>query len=314
MAATLRSPPADVGMVPFPPAMIVHGAECAIAEAYASSHPLTALQLIDPPLSMARAPERYPALFTPALPEFDFEAHFPVRVVWTTAELQWQAQHSVPWYEVHRIEHQREEAADESLDRFEWPSLEEGVQDTVHWLEDEAGLYVRVLTPGSVVEATPCDLPDEEPLAGEAAPARVPPGTVPDWFTAGTYAFAPDGSKKRPIVLDESDLQERFIRGTGPGGQAINKLSTNVELIHVPTHTRITCQATRSRAQNREIARRLMSQRLEFMIKQTWAHTASSARSKERHLAPSVWQSKWDKQRKRKQNKKKKQKKKLATS
>ena len=65
----------------------------------------------------------------------------------------------------------------------------------------------------------------------------MPAGTVPAWFSAGHYAFATDGSKKRPIILDERDLQERFIRGSGPGGQAINKLSTNVELVHIlPTH------------------------------------------------------------------------------
>ena len=71
-----------------------------------------------------------------------------------------------------------------------------------------------------------------------------------------------------PIDLDERDIRERFIRGSGPGGQAINKLSTNVELVHIPTSTRITCQLTRSRAQNRVLARRQLSQRLEWLIKQ----------------------------------------------
>lgn len=161
MAATMRRPPAHVdghGVAQppaFPPALIARGAACAIAEMYASSFPLSALQLIDPPISMQRAMQRYPSVFgatsatdaaaaaaAPPLREFDFEAQFPVRVVWTRAELAWHAQHGVPWYEVHRIEHQREEAADESLDRYEWDTLESGVTDTVRWLEDEAGLYV----------------------------------------------------------------------------------------------------------------------------------------------------------------------------
>ena len=95
------------------------------------------------PVSMERAKQRYPHLFGGSnIREFDFEATFPVRVTWTPDELAWQAQHQVPWYEVHRIEHQREDAADESLDRYEWDSFEHGVQDTVCWLEDEAGLYV----------------------------------------------------------------------------------------------------------------------------------------------------------------------------
>ena len=119
----------------------------------------------------------------------------------------------------------------------------------------------------------------------------------PAWFSAGHYAFATDGSKKRPIILDERDLQERFIRGSGPGGQAINKLSTNVELVHIPTHTRVTCQHTRSRQQNREIARRLMSQRLEWLIKQSWHPRAGV----------SVLQARIDKIRQRKYHKRKKQ-------
>ena len=146
MAAALRKPAqsaAGIQPPPFPPALIAYGAACPIAEAYASSYPLSALQLINPPLSMERAKQRYPLLFGDSnIREFDFEATFPVRVTWTPDELAWQAQHQVPWYEVHRIEHQREDAADESLDRYEWDSFEHGVQDTVCWLEDEAGLYV----------------------------------------------------------------------------------------------------------------------------------------------------------------------------
>lgn len=145
--------------------------------------------------------------------------------------------------------------------------------------------------------------PSETGLDEPATPRPVPEGTVPAWFSAGDYAFATDGSKKRPIVLDERDLHERFIRGSGPGGQAINKLSTNVELVHIPTNTRITCQHTRSRQQNREIARRLMSQRLEWLIKQTWHPRAGV----------SVLQSRIDKIRQRKHNRRKKQKRSVVT-
>lgn len=141
----LRNPPPEVGPMPYPPVMVAGGPVCAVAEAYASSHPLRALQLVNPPLSMARAAQRFPAQFdaNEPVPEFDFEARFPVRVVWTEDEVVWQTAQNVPWYEVHRIEHQREELADESLDRYVWPSMEEGAAEMQQWLENEAGVYVQ---------------------------------------------------------------------------------------------------------------------------------------------------------------------------
>lgn len=88
----------------------------------------------------------------------------------------------------------------------------------------------------------------------------------PDWFVQGAYRRNPTKSKKEPLLLDESHLEESFIRGSGPGGQAINKLSTCVQLKHTPTGTVIRCQDTRSRPQNREHARRRMSKELERLV------------------------------------------------
>lgn len=53
----------------------------------------------------------------------------------------------------------------------------------------------------------------------------------------------------------EKDLEERFVLGSGSGGQKINKTSSCVYLKHIPSGVEVTCQESRSREKNREMAR-----------------------------------------------------------
>jgi len=70
--------------------------------------------------------------------------------------------------------------------------------------------------------------------------------------------------KNRPLpTIEESDLTENFVRGSGPGGQKINKTNNKVLLIHEPTQLRVECQDTRSLQQNRKIARRRLREKLD---------------------------------------------------
>ncbi|MFZ9682087.1 MAG: peptide chain release factor family protein [Cephaloticoccus sp.] len=50
------------------------------------------------------------------------------------------------------------------------------------------------------------------------------------------------------------DVDERFIRGAGPGGQKINKTASTVWLRHGPSGVEVRCQAGRSQTANREQA------------------------------------------------------------
>jgi protein subunit release factor B len=51
-----------------------------------------------------------------------------------------------------------------------------------------------------------------------------------------------------------ADVEERFVRGSGPGGQKINKTSSTVWLRHGPTGLEVRCQRERSQTANRELA------------------------------------------------------------
>ncbi|GAA5890789.1 hypothetical protein JCM8208_003048 [Rhodotorula glutinis] len=69
--------------------------------------------------------------------------------------------------------------------------------------------------------------------------------------------------RKELPELREEDLDESFVRGSGPGGQATNKTSNACSLIHRPTGLRVHCHETRSRESNRKLARRILRDKLD---------------------------------------------------
>jgi protein subunit release factor B len=69
------------------------------------------------------------------------------------------------------------------------------------------------------------------------------------------------------LGVTESDFEESFIRSSGPGGQKVNKSSSCVYLIHIPTGLTVKCQRERSQALNRYLARRLLLDKIELMQK-----------------------------------------------
>ena len=84
--------------------------------------------------------------------------------------------------------------------------------------------------------------------------------------SSSSSAYANDKNEDtviRPIVLNEDELEESFVRGSGPGGQKINKTSNRVLLVHVPTSIRVECQDTRSLQQNRKLARKRLLSKLD---------------------------------------------------
>jgi protein subunit release factor B len=75
---------------------------------------------------------------------------------------------------------------------------------------------------------------------------------------------------KKLGILDD-DLSESFIRGTGPGGQKINKTASTVVLRHQPSGIEVRCQRERSQSANRywarvELCKQIEAQRLEARL------------------------------------------------
>lgn len=66
--------------------------------------------------------------------------------------------------------------------------------------------------------------------------------------------------------LDEADLEEQFIRGSGPGGQATNKTNNAVLLKHKPTGLVVKCHETRSQWDNKKRAREILVTKLDNLL------------------------------------------------
>ena len=64
------------------------------------------------------------------------------------------------------------------------------------------------------------------------------------------------------IDINPADIKLEVFRSSGAGGQHINKTSSAVRLIHVPTGIVAECQTERSQTQNREYAMQLLKSRL----------------------------------------------------
>ncbi|XP_008837520.1 probable peptide chain release factor C12orf65 homolog, mitochondrial [Nannospalax galili] len=73
------------------------------------------------------------------------------------------------------------------------------------------------------------------------------------------------GRKDCPALLplNENELEEQFVKGHGPGGQATNKTSNCVVLKHVPSGIVVKCHQTRSMDHNRKLARKILQEKVD---------------------------------------------------
>ncbi|KAI1284464.1 RF-1 domain-containing protein [Xylaria sp. FL0933] len=92
----------------------------------------------------------------------------------------------------------------------------------------------------------------------------------------------------RPKPPPEEEIEESFLKGSGPGGQKINKTNSAVQLKHIPTGLVVKCQETRSRSQNRTLARRLLADKLDDIARGDESRSAVVGEVKRKKKASSA--------------------------
>ncbi len=92
---------------------------------------------------------------------------------------------------------------------------------------------------------------------------------VPETETQGrihtstcTVAVLPEPEAVEVNIDWGNDVEEHITTAQGPGGQNVNKVATAVHMIHKPTGVEVRMQETKSQAQNREKAKRLLTARV----------------------------------------------------
>jgi len=72
--------------------------------------------------------------------------------------------------------------------------------------------------------------------------------------------------KMKKLGIRESDIEEKFIRSGGKGGQNVNKVATCVYLKYKPAGLQVKCQEERSQSLNRFLARRRLVEKIESLM------------------------------------------------
>jgi protein subunit release factor B len=92
----------------------------------------------------------------------------------------------------------------------------------------------------------------------------------------GSFAVSEDKNRwlkerMKALNIQEKDIDEKFVRSSGHGGQNVNKVATCVYLKHNPTGIEVKCMKDRSQSINRFLARRELIKKIEQLSGQVSA-------------------------------------------
>ena len=86
------------------------------------------------------------------------------------------------------------------------------------------------------------------------------------------------------LGVREADIEEKFIRSSGRGGQHVNKTSTCVYLRHTPTGVEVKCMKDRSQSVNRFLARRELLEKIALIGGKATGRTLKGEKIRRRKL------------------------------
>ena len=88
--------------------------------------------------------------------------------------------------------------------------------------------------------------------------------------------------KKRlhDLSIIETEIKETFVRGSGKGGQKVNKTSHCVVLVYDKYNLALRCEKDRSREVNRYLAKQLLCDKVELLLTGTNAKTKETQKKK----------------------------------
>jgi len=98
--------------------------------------------------------------------------------------------------------------------------------------------------------------------------------------STATVAVLPVVTKVE-IEIKPDDLKWEFFRAGGHGGQNVNKVSTAVRLLHIPTGVLVECQEERFQGKNREKALNMLKSRLYTEMQEQQVGSIAQLRSEQ---------------------------------